>query len=157
MNRAKFVLIASGILIALIACSLPLLSVAAWVGFKDVEISFVVRDAVTGQPVPNAEIGIRQESGGLCNDRESGNFSLNCDGVGRASHLVQRCMCYGKSGYFVDSFGMHLPHWWYRAEAPGYDPSEESYLDDGKNSKRVQRGQSTAKLEVIISLHRTTN
>jgi hypothetical protein len=152
-RRNKFIFAATVASLILIFGAVRLLTVVSWVGHCDIDIGFVVVDANTGSPIPNATIHIRADGHGFCKDREPSVFMLDCDANGYASQM-DKCMCFGTSRLFSNSFGMHLPHWWYSASAPGFTDSEQAFLDDGENNRRVKRGKPAASLSVTVPLIR---
>lgn len=126
----------------------------SWVGGTDLEIEFIVRDAETGEPIKEALIRIRAESGGFCKDEDEREFCLLTDGQGRVKHLCEQCMCFGTQSRTKDTFVVHLPWWWFEVSAPGYSASELTYLDDLPYRRDVQRGKGTARLVVTTKLRK---
>src|SRR5262245_59553054 len=80
----------------------------AWVGSGDLEVRFVVTDAIANTPLRTARIRIEVGEGGFC-DTTPGEFVLKTDDKGEASSLVKRCMTYGTETAFSHRRGMHLP------------------------------------------------
>lgn len=134
---------AYGLLICAVSCAAVVIvfsPAVAWVGRTDVNVQFIVADTDSEQPIANATIYIRAESGGFCEDREPGEFTLTTDRNGVAYHISRQCVCFGSKGTFKDTFGIHLPNWWCRASASGYIDSKPVYLDVPDNKKCIQRG-----------------
>lgn len=125
-----------------------------WVGSTDVEVLFVVTNAVSGEPVSNATVRIRAESGGFCRDRERREFSLLTDSNGRARHTCAECMCSGSRSCFENTFAVHLPSWWFKAQANGYSDSEEEDLNGPKYLTQVRRGKPFATVMIPIELQK---
>ena len=123
-----------------------------WVGHTDIELGFVITDANTGQPIPDATIHFRTELGGFCDERPQKNFEITTDEHGRATELAKNCMCFGSKGILEDTFGSHLPNWWIHVTATGYSTTEPTYLDNAENARRVQRCEAFATLLVPIRL-----
>ena len=123
-----------------------------WVGTTDLEVSFIVTDATTGQPIPNAIVQIRSEAGGFSDDRESRDFMIAADSRGYAKRVCTNCMSFGSRSFFEDTFGVHLPWWWVSAKAIGYSDSEPEYIDVRENQKEVQRGKSFATIAIPLRL-----
>jgi hypothetical protein len=124
------------------------------VGHTDVEVSFVVTDGETGGSLVEARVEIRKEKGGLCEDQEEKEFAIftNHDGVAR--RVERKCMCFGTSSIFEDSFGTHLPRWLFRVSAEGYTPTRWSALEVYEHYRRVRRGKEVATLTVPIALRK---
>lgn len=154
--RTARILLVVGVVVVLGFCAMQLLMVVGEVGHKDIWISFVVKDGITGQPIPDASIQIRNEGGGLCGDREARSFTLTSDSSGHASYLVTGCMWSSTHGFLVNNFYMHLPHWWFSASAPGYQPTDRGFLDDMTINRQVKRERPAAQLEVPLLLFRET-
>ncbi len=127
-----------------------------WVGHTDLEVTFVVSDATTGQPIPHATIHIRAEPGGFCADPFHPEFSITTDKHGHARQLSTSCLCFGSKGRFQDTFGSHLPRWSYHATADGYEATDRADLDVPENERRVQRGVSFATVSVSIQLRKSS-
>jgi hypothetical protein len=156
LSPAKQVFWTIGIVFAL-SCALALFacgSVTAWVGHKDLQVQFLVTDANSGAPVPNATIHIRAEAGGFCSDRDPMQFTVATDSKGIATRTIKQCMCFGKQGMFQDSFGMHLPLWWCHASAEGFTPSEPISLEAPEYARRVKRLRLNAELTVELQLRK---
>lgn len=126
----------------------PALDTAAWVGMTELEIEFIVTDAATGAPVKGAIVHVKQEEGGFC-EREKGEFELATDANGSAKRSVKQCMCYGKSGWNIDTFAVHFPSWSYQVSANGYATSEWAWLHGGaEDVGQVRRGSPAATVAV---------
>jgi hypothetical protein len=69
-----------------------------WVGSKDTEIIFLVMDAETSQPIPNANVEILREESNFCSNRGKAPFTLVTASDGIARHLATNCMCFGTQG-----------------------------------------------------------
>jgi len=128
-----------------------------WVGKTDLQVSFVVTDAQTGQPIPQATIHIRVEPGGFCDDRGPREFTITTNDKGHAKHLCTNCMSFGSNGIFRDTFGIHLPWWWFHTTAAGYFDSDPAYLDTLDNARPVRSRQSFAIVTIPIQLQNTAN
>jgi hypothetical protein len=140
----------------LLVCGLWMISVCAqsvkWVGRTDLEMHFLVTDAATGQPIPNAVVQIRAEAGGFCDDQENRRFTITADGNGHAKHVCTNCMCFGSRSCFENTFAVHLPWWWVNAKAIGYSDSEPEYINVPENSQRVERGKPFPSIAIPIRL-----
>jgi hypothetical protein len=122
-----------------------------WVGHTDLEITFLVVDEATAQPIPRARIEVHSE-GGLYEGVKHQDFALVADRAGRLKHLFKDSMCFGTTGPNIDTYVVHLPDWYYRASAPGFEPTEMTALDVLENRKRVRRGKQAATLEVEVPM-----
>lgn len=125
-----------------------------WVGRTDLDVRFIVTDAETGQPIPDATIHIRAEPGGFCADSPQPEFTLTTDDNGHARQLATNCMCFGSKGPFEESFGSHLPRWTFYATADQYSATDPAELDVLENAREVQRGDTLATLSVSIRLQK---
>lgn len=125
-----------------------------WVGHTDLEVRFIVTDAVTDRPIRNATIYIRAESGGFCDDPLQLEFTIATDENGEAKQLATNCMCFGSKGTFEDTFASHLPQWSFHATAAGYSKTDPAYLNVSEYSRQVQRGDPFATLLVPIGLQK---
>jgi hypothetical protein len=126
-----------------------------WVGSTDLEVEFVVTDAISGLPLSGAQIEVKSE-GGFYEQRDEREFTLVADPDGIARKECRNSMCFGtQSGLrFTDTYVVHLPCWLFRVTAPNYEPSDWVDLDVWENVSRVQRvGPGRAKLVVPASLH----
>ena len=126
-----------------------------WVGQTDVEVSLVVTDAATGQAIPKATIHIRVERGGFSDDPEPREFTITADENGHAKHLCKNCMSYGSTGFFEDTFFIHLPWWWFSATAANYSDSDSAYLDMPDHARQVHRGKPFATVTIPIRLRQS--
>jgi hypothetical protein len=125
-----------------------------WVGSADLEVEFAVTDAHTGESIPQARVDIRSE-GGFYDEREPRNFELLAGPDGRASYLCRNSMCSGTRGLFTDTFAIHLPSWWFRVVAEGYELREWTELDVPERAGQARRISSgKAKLVVPVTLHK---
>ncbi len=130
-----------------------------WVGGRDLEVTFIVMDADTDQPIVGAEIDIpKQEQLGFCSDCE-GPFKLVTDAQGMSRRVCKNCMCYGYSGgqpWFrrKETFGSHTPDWAFQVSSPGYRRSEWISLHEQEFRRTIKRGDQFATMEVSIKAHR---
>jgi hypothetical protein len=141
------------IAVVLLLLFLPSTQTIDWVGATDLEIEFAVLEAMTSDPVPGATIKIHSE-GGLYEERDPRDFALVAGPDGRAVHVCRNCMCSGRSGPKIDTFGVSLPRWLYQVSAPGYETTGKINLESRENHRNVQRGHPTSKLVVCISLQK---
>jgi hypothetical protein len=129
----------------------------AWVGFNDLEVVFVVTDARTGAPVPGARVEVHSE-GGLYEERDPQDFVLTADGAGEARKVCRNSMCFGTQSWLrrTDTYAVHLPDWYFRVSAPGYQAAESVYLDTIGFRRLARRaGPGKAQLVVRVPLERT--
>jgi hypothetical protein len=123
-----------------------------WVGRTDLDIVFEVTDASTGLPVNGAIVQVDGDQDYRC--------KLVTDEKGRASKLLKDEFC---SGYYVrskltrrvikDTFHVLLPDWFLQVSAPGYERSPGVLVNTTENQRRVQRGDGTSSLRILIELH----
>ena len=123
-----------------------------WVGRTDLEVRFVITDADTGQPIPNATVHISAKPGGFCDDPSQPEFNITTNQSGHVKHVATNCMCFGSEGTFEDTFASHLPQWAFHATAVGYVASAPGYLTAHENNNRVQRGEPFATISIPIQL-----
>jgi hypothetical protein len=153
LTRAEWLV--AGLIAALLGLlALPALATTRWVGSTDLEVEFVATDATTGQPVPGAEVEV-WSGGGFYEEREPREFRLAADPDGRAAYVCRGSMCFGTSSLFTDTYCVHLPHWWFRVSAPGYEATEPIDLDVLEYRRAVRKvGPRGAKLVVPVSLRK---
>lgn len=144
-------LILAAILIAGVGLLLPSTQRVRWVGSTDLEIEFVVTDALTQEPINGATVDVHSD-GGFCAEREKDRFALVTDGDGSVKRLLKGCMCFGTSGWNIDTFVVHLPWWFYQVSADGYSVAAWTELDIPANVRKVQRGSPAARLVMSIKL-----
>jgi hypothetical protein len=125
----------------------------AWVGDKDLDVRFVVTDAETGKPISGAQVHILQVGGGFCDKcQEEKEFILTTGPDGSVNYSCGKCMCFGKSGWRIDTFGIHLPTWVLNVSADGYVANE--LTDVNSYQRTIDRGDKVATAEIPISLGR---
>jgi hypothetical protein len=133
-------------------------STICWVGGTDLEIEFVVTDAVTGQGVPNAAIAIHGE-GGFYREKDEKDRTIQTATDGTVKRVCHDSRCFATHqqvcGVTVkDTFCVHLPFWTVQVSVPGYEASEAIDLDQlgyRRAVKRVKTG--SAKLVVPVALN----
>jgi hypothetical protein len=124
-----------------------------WVGSTDLEVVFEVKDASSNKPVSGAIVDIASE-GFLYGDHEPHEFSLITDADGIATYGCVHNMCYGTKGPGIDTFNAHMPQWFFSVGAPGYNSTEQSWLDSLKPRPHAKRsGPHRSKLVVAIALY----
>src|SRR5262249_1479849 len=124
-----------------------------WVGGKDLAITFVVTDAVTGEPVAGAILDIRPEEYNEYTARGDKPFELVTDAAGLAQCVYKNCNTSGMDSLWKHSFHLYVPGWSIRARAPGYSESEPIYLNSLQHGPQVCRGQEVATLTLPVILH----
>jgi hypothetical protein len=128
-----------------------------WVGHSDLEITFIVTDAQTDQPIRGAKIEVLAEEGNLCERREKPPFHFNTDANGIAISF-HKCMCSGTIGWSwggrIDTFHIHIPGWLLRVSAPGYTTTDPFWIETWENPRPVERGTDFAKLKVPVQLQK---
>ena len=130
-----------------------------WVGDRDLEVTFVVTDAETDQPIAGAEIDVQKgREGAFCSDCD-GPFKLITDAQGSSRRICKNCMCYGYSGgqplfRRKDTFSSHTPDWVFRVSSPGHEKSDPIYIGEPEFRRTIQRGDQFATMEVSIKLRR---
>jgi hypothetical protein len=76
MKRRSIWIIAFALVVFVGLVSLFLGQTMKWVGHKDLEVRFLVTDAATGIPIPNASMHITVGPGGFCENGDHGDFVL---------------------------------------------------------------------------------
>jgi hypothetical protein len=154
-------LIAGLIVLVLLVLCLPAFQTIHWVGATDLTVEFALTDADTGEAVPGAALRVHTEGGfyrgGWGGDGDDlKDFELVTGPDGAARCLCPDSMCFGTKSLFTDTFGVHLPWWWIRASAPGYQPSALTEVDVPEHWRAVRRtGPGTAKVVIPVRLKRT--
>ena len=155
-RRWRIRLLIAAIALPLLVWGFDRVQTIYWVGSTDLEVEFVVTDAVTGGPIPGARVEVQSE-GGFYEERDKQEFALVAGADGVARKECRRSMCFGtQSGLrFTNTFVVHLPWWRYRVVADGYDPTEWADLDVLELRRQVRRaGPGKSNLVVPVSLHK---
>jgi hypothetical protein len=147
----QFVVATLIVLVLLLLC-LPFFQKIHWVGSTDLEIDFLVIDSMSGTPIPGSTLEIHSE-GGFYEDRSPQDFTLVTDQDGIAKRVCLNTMCFGTSGWNIDTYVVHLPWWTYKVSATGYRATEPINLDTLENVQKVKRGKP-AMLLVDIPLQK---
>jgi hypothetical protein len=128
-----------------------------WVGFRDLEVTFVVTDAETGDLIAGAQIDIPKNEPSFCSDCE-GPYTLVTDTQGSVRRTAKHCMCFGYSGrsWFrrLETYGSHAPDWEFQVSSPGYRRSEWISLHEQEFRRTIQRGGEFATMDVSVRLQR---
>lgn len=129
-----------------------------WVGFKDLEITFLVTNAETNLPIARAIIDVPESKRAFC-DECNDAFKLVTDVRGTAKRMCKNCMCFGSSGLpgRWNSFGTHVPSWVYHASAPGFHQSASLHLEQSEFRQTVVRGDRLTTMQVAIKLQPVRN
>ena len=142
--------------ILIILLQLPVMRGAYWVGNSDLKVTFSITDLDSGEAIPHATIRIHKSpSIGPPTDQEKDLVALT-DADGKARQDYGKCMSYGYSGPFKETYHMELPDWHFRGSAEGYQPSE--WIPQLKYGYTVdsppQKGKPYATLTIPIKLQR---
>jgi hypothetical protein len=150
----KLLLVLCVALLALDVLALLLFPMIHWVGTADLDITFIVMDSRTKQPIRSATIEVIQGDSGFCKTDQKPPFTLAPDERGRATVRAKRCMCFGTAGWngwkYRNSYGTHVPEWEFQVAAPGYTKTEVLWLSSFLGS--VQRGRDVWTMEVAVQL-----
>jgi hypothetical protein len=153
----KPLLLLLAILLVLDVIAIVLCPMVHWVGRTDVDISFIVTNAETGQPIPGASIQVLQGDSSFCKTDQNPPFVLTADENGRATVRAMRCMCFGTSGWngwrYRNTFGTHMPEWEFQIVKPGYVKTEAFWLSSFLGS--VKRGKEVWNMDVPVQLTRS--
>jgi hypothetical protein len=128
------------------------------VGCRDLEITFLVSDAETHEPIAAAEINVPESRSHFCEGCDDA-FKLVTDDQGMARRRCSNCMCFGYAGGApflrrLDTYGSHTPSWEIFASAPGYQRSERIFVGKDEFLRTLQRGNKFATMQVSIKLQR---
>jgi len=124
-----------------------------WVSHCDLEITFVVMDADTGDPVSGAAVRVVHAE--LARDREN-LPSFTTDTNGTAIHWCRGVTCSGSSNTVMpwrNTFGAQLPSWMVQAVAPNYGEGEIQELRGKPNWVRHKNGGHAA-VTIPLALRR---
>jgi hypothetical protein len=147
------------LLIFLLVFGLLLLPVSiqkiCWDGGTPLEITFVVTDADSGQPIANAKIEVIHQEYSFCEPRMDVPFTLLTDRKGIAKYFAKVCPCSGTETWTQNTFVVYLPGWHIQFSAHGYVRPDIFFLDEPEQQKRVQRRHRNepTRLKVPIQLH----
>jgi hypothetical protein len=152
-RRWIWLAIALALAIGVVAILMPGVQKIHWVGSRKVDIRFIVADELSGKPIAGAKIFVHQESSPSCdNCADTTDFTLTAGADGTVLFQCGDCTSAGTIGPGIDTYSIHLPQWYFRASAKGYRWNDGAYLDDVSGQRQVQRGTSTATLDVAIKL-----
>ncbi len=125
-----------------------------WSGRTDLEVKFVVRDIVSGRPIPGARIEVQLMEGVPEEERDKALFVLTADESGVARKECPESPCTGeRSGLgFTDTFYVSPPWWRFRVKAEGFEPRGWTDLVPAyqRQGRRVRPGK--ALLVVPVSM-----
>jgi hypothetical protein len=129
---------------------LPFLFTICWVGRRDVEVTFVVTDSVTGQPVPGATVRVHEWND--YSERET-DFRLTTDSGGTATCLCRHCRAWGTKPLFLrGTFAIRLQSWSFQASAPRYASGERSQftLETLRAVRRAEDDGGTLTVPLVL-------
>jgi hypothetical protein len=158
---AVLVCVACFAVCAAAAWAIDRISLLDWIGGADLSVKFIVTDADTGQPIPNARIHIRCDGGWydeVENDLKA-PFDIQTDHEGTATRLLHNARTTGMvSGLrFTNTYHIWIPIWNLQAFAEGYETSDWINLwgDDTRPPFcEADRGVEQNRLEIRISLRK---
>jgi len=157
-SRLVLILICGLTLVIVLFCLGLRAQTIHWVGAQDLEITFLVTDAESDQPIKGAKIEVLRDEVNFCEKRETIPFHLDTDANGIAISFEKQCMCFGTEGWSwkgrIDTFGMHVPGWLLRVSAPGYKTTEPFWLHSEESIRNLDRGTDFAKLKVPMKLQK---
>jgi hypothetical protein len=158
MARRWWFVVGGLVAVPLLAVGYDRLQTRHWVGHTDLQVDFLVTDARTGQPVAGAKVAVHPD-GGFYRDRDEPAFVLMTGGDGAARRVCHDSMCAAtQSGLrFTDTYAVHLPWWYFRVSAQGFEASDIVFLDAPEFARQVRRvGPRAAELVVQVSLRKRT-
>lgn len=118
-QKAVFLGLAIAVLLAITALATGVPVTKKGTGTMDVEVSFVVTDATSGDPIGNAIIKLRE--GDSEDDAASAEqIVLSTDRSGIARQVIRKCRVYGSSGVLENETVVALPRWDCEVRADGY-------------------------------------
>jgi hypothetical protein len=130
----KFRLIVIGLVVAGIVallCFIASTGTTFALGSRNLEMLFVVTDAETGEPIPNASIDLLMEAGAW--NKEEGVVQLVTDDEGRVRHVHENNSCedvirpFRKKETLIDLTWASV-----NVSAKGYEPVEQIWLHTAK-------------------------
>jgi hypothetical protein len=124
-----------------------------WLGQRDLEIEFEVRDADSGLPVRDAEVRIITSQDTWIRGARFAPFALmtNEDGIG--TKFCPEMPCSGYAPRFgVGTWHMPCPNWLVHVSARGYEASEPTWIGTADNSRRISKGEAFATLRIPFVL-----
>jgi hypothetical protein len=129
-----------------------------WIGSTDLEITFRVTDATTGQPIPEAVIDIVGAEWNCCGDCNP-PLKLVTDDQGMVKKMCTQCTCTGYSGWkpffrWTETFHTRTPSWQFFASSPKHEKTELIWIDELGIRHTRQRGATFSTMRVDISLRR---
>jgi hypothetical protein len=133
------------------------LIITRWGGSKDLEVRFIVADAVTGKPVTAATIDVNA-TGGLFNEAPTKPFQIQVDADGTARRVCRQMLTYGSESRlgFYSTYHVNRPWWTLRASAPGYQTSAEINLQEPRYSQQIEQASTSLnRLSISIALRKT--
>lgn len=118
-RKAVFLGLAIAVLLAITVVATGVLVTKKGTGTMDVEVSFVVTDATSGDPIGNAIIKLR-EGDRLDNATPAEEIVLRTDRSGIARQVIRECRIYFSRGAFENETVVALPRWDCQIRADGY-------------------------------------
>jgi hypothetical protein len=107
----------------------PTTGIGSWCGSCDLEITFLVTDAESGQPLPGAVLDIAETRSGTYDITHS--FKLVTDGNGIVKLFCKDCFCCGtfgsRYGKRINTFGVRAPYQMFHVSAEGYERGRQKY------------------------------
>jgi hypothetical protein len=127
------------------------------VGATNLDIRFVVTDAASGLPIPDAQIDVRSSDAGAYEGAEHDKeFHLTTDVAGVAERRLKNVTFTSAQSRlrFTDEGHVRVPAWSVRVHAAGFQSSASFVLEEefGKDVKHIGPGEN--QLVVPVSLRR---
>lgn len=127
-----------------------------WVGVTNLDLDFLVIDADTQDPIPNARVEIFSNGGFYDggDEEDQKTFDLRTDATGVARRRCGNNRCIGTQSrlLFTDTYHVYTPMWRVRALALGHEPSPWVWLYDEYRGKAIHEALQSDRLVVEISL-----
>jgi hypothetical protein len=131
-----------------------------WVGVTNLRIEFVVMNADSGQPIPDARIKVKSHGGFYDGGHEGeGPFELVTDAAGTVSRQLTNNRCIGSVSAlkFTDTHHVYMPHWGVQVFAPGYRPSAWVNLAEEYHGQVERQGPENNRLVVRIPMQKAND
>ena len=148
-------LVVAGIaLILCLICLIPYSQKIYALGSQNLEMVFVVTDAETGEPIPNASIDLLMEAGAW--NKEVGVVHLVTDDKGTVRHVHENNSCedvirpFRKTVTLIDLTWASV-----NVSATGYSPVEQMWLHTAKyEDKGIYSEGRFQRVEFTVPLHK---
>jgi hypothetical protein len=128
---------------------IPALTLAPWVGFTELNVTYVVEDEKTGRSIEGAALDFRNEPDRPVPNRgESTDSTFNTNAAGKVIRKWH-CLCGGRGW----TYSVEVPWVMFQVSAPEFVMTEWINLNDYR-FRAVRRGSARSSLDIKIPLRR---